>query len=191
MVWILSGVAAIGVILVMGASLRAYNDSGPTPCVWEYEEDTTLTVPFRNHPMASRYYNAFRDGRDEWDASYTSAEFDLDTTQNAHYLGVEDRPESTSLGSTKTKCNPFTGYKRSGTYSWLNSARLGEKSSDYVLSVATHELGHFIGVRHSTESPAVMNLARDREDIYEVYEDDECAVNDRYENSHYPVTCDD
>ena len=30
----------------------------------------------------------------------------------------------------------------------------------------------------------------EREDNCEVYEGDECAVNDRYEDSHYPVTCD-
>ena len=30
----------------------------------------------------------------------------------------------------------------------------------------------------------------EREDDFEVYEGDECAVNDRYEDSHYLVTCD-
>ena len=35
-----------------------------------------------------------------------------------------------------------------------------------------------------------MNTSRNRNTIYLVYEDDECAVNDRYSHTDYPVTCD-
>ena len=36
-----------------------------------------------------------------------------------------------------------------------------------------------------------MNTDRDKEQRYRVYEDDECAINDRYEHEDYEVTCDD
>ena len=35
-----------------------------------------------------------------------------------------------------------------------------------------------------------MNPVGDNDNIYRVYEDDECAINDRYEHEDYPVTCD-
>ena len=88
-------------------------------------------------------------------------------------------------------CNWIT-WKRNTSKASLNTDRLGSKSANFKQSVASHELGHYIGVRHSTVTPAVMvmNTSRNRGTVYETdHADDECAVNDRYENDIWEVDC--
>ena len=188
--WTVGVVAAFSVAIFVGSSLSAYNNQPvyELPCVWNYDENTTLEVPYRNHPMHLSYYNAFQDGIDEWDDADTAAKFDFTTSQDGHYLGAEDVPEETFLGYTSWRCFAWLN-KRSWTYAWLNIAHLDDKSARFKRSVATHELGHYIGIGHSTESPSIMNSNRNKEQLYRVYEDDECAVNDRYEHEDYSVTC--
>lgn len=52
-----------------------------------------------------------------------------------------------------------------------------------------HELGHFIGLGHSTTSGAVMINGWSTSVPTNPQEDDECAVNDIYTNTTYSVTC--
>ena len=187
--WTLGVLAVVGIVTLVGTSLNAYNDEGSWPCVWQYDEDTSLEVPYRNHSMPTAYYDAFQDGIDEWDDADTAAEFDFTTSQDNHYLGSLDRPHVNVFGKTEWWCLALV-HKRSSSYSWLNEAYLDAESSTFKKSVATHELGHYIGARNSDESPAIMNPDGDNDTIYDVYEDDECAINDRYEHEDYPVTCD-
>ena len=156
--------------------------------VWEYEEDTTLEIPYRFHRMSDAYQDAYDDALDAWNDSDTSVDFDFDNYQIHHNMGVRNDPEDTDLGKTQSLC--LAGlYKRSWTYTWLNTAYLPNYSDTYKGAIATHELGHYIGVRHSTESPAIMRAPVPTSYGATVYEDDECAVNHRYENEDYPVTC--
>ena len=191
--WTLGIVGAFGVAIIVGSSLSAYNNqpSWRLPCVWEYEEDTTLEIRYRYNPITKAYRDAFRDGIEEWDDADTAAEFVYNTIQRKHRLGQENRPGNGYDGYHEASCGKLPPRKRTGSYAWLNSAYLDNESARYKRSVATHELGHYIGAGHSTESPAVMNTDRDKERRYRVYEDDECAINDRYEHEDYPVTCDD
>ena len=190
--WTVGICGVFGLSIFFGASLRAYNNqpSWELPCVWQYEEDTTLEVPYRKHRMAKVYDDAFDDGIDAWDDADTPAEFDRDTGQNKHSLGVKNEPEDSALGRTDYWCLALLN-KRSWTYAWLNSAHLGNYTDSYKGAVATHELGHYIGAGHSTESPAIMNVPIPLSYSATVYEDDECAINDRYEHEDYEVTCDD
>ena len=103
-------------------------------------------------------------------------------------MGVRDLGQSGPLGRTSWSCNAWL-FKRSATTALLNSYHLDDESLTYKRSVATHELGHYIGARHSNVTPAIMNVAGDNDTYYEVYEDDECAVNSRYSHTSYPVTC--
>ena len=175
----------------LGGTVYAYDNSGNRPCVWPYENDTTLSVPYvqdRNHPVRSEYYTAFRGAIIEWNGASTPAFISEDTSQSKHKIAVKNDGMSGPLGKTSWSCRFWLG-KRTGTYLYLNSARLDTKSATYKESVASHELGHYIGIRHSSVSPAVMNLGRDRESVYSPQQDDECGVNARYSHSSYSVTC--
>lgn len=90
-------------------------------------------------------------------------------------------------GQTHQGCS--IGGVRTTTITTLNIDRLGSVSSTFRRSVANHELGHHIGIRHSTVSPAVMNSGRDRETVYLPQVDDVCGVNHRYPSTGWPPTC--
>ncbi|MBM3933181.1 MAG: matrixin family metalloprotease [SAR202 cluster bacterium] len=131
----------------------------------------------------------------DWNGTPTSVLFSNDTSQSSHYLGQEDAGNSGWSGYNSVTCTSFF-FKRSTTYSRLDTYYLAPYPDPPYASyqkregVASHELGHFIGLGHSNEEPAVMNESNDGETYYSPQEDDECGVNDRYVNSSYPVTCD-
>lgn len=186
--WASGVVGVFGIAFLVGTSLSAYNDTGGRPCVWQYEEDTTLELPYRKTRMADAYEDAFDDGIEAWDDADTPVEFDRDNSQNKHSLGVKNEPEDSALGRADMWCLALFN-KRSWTFAWLNSAHLENHTDSYKGAIATHELGHYIGARHSTESPAIMRAPVPLSYSATVYEDDECAINDRYEHEDYPVTC--
>ena len=41
--WTLGVLAVVGIVTLVGTSLNAYNDEGSWPCVWQYDEDTSLS----------------------------------------------------------------------------------------------------------------------------------------------------
>ena len=86
-------------------------------------------------------------------------------------------------------CAGSTAPGTPATCSWQRDAPQSQLQAVATM-VATHEVGHFIGARHSGVTPAVMKSPLDYPTINGVEADDECAINDLYDHEHYPVTCD-
>lgn len=84
-----------------------------------------------------------------------------------------------NYGKTAITCvfgfmNRFVAYANSNygpSYNWDNN---------FMRSVTGHELGHGLGLGHSTVSPAIMNTSRDRYTIYVPQTDDRDGLNSLY-----------
>lgn len=85
---------------------------------------------------------------------------------------------SNEYGRTQLQWSPAGIFTRA----WMevNQYSVSSKSWNFQKSVATHELGHGVGLGESSASPAVMNQARDREKIYTPQTDDVDGVNHIY-----------
>ena len=54
--WTFGIAGAFGAAVLIGASLRAYNNepSYDLPCVWDYDADSTLEMPYRYDPINNK-----------------------------------------------------------------------------------------------------------------------------------------
>lgn len=74
-------------------------------------------------------------------------------------------------------------YSNSITYKWYAELNVGNSNvvnnSNVAVSAAVHELGHIMGLAHSTAT-AIMNVNRDRTTIYIPKTDDLNGINAIY-----------
>lgn len=94
----------------------------------------------------------------------TKVDLSLDTTSTTGNLfGIYDE-EGTNMGRAHMYCAPFTSTASSGDAGlnnlWFYNYSPGPPNyytkGDLQINTALHEIGHFIGLGHSTVSPTVM-----------------------------------
>jgi hypothetical protein len=112
------------------------------------------------------------------------------------YFGTAKRPGAPNLINTYYVdddaygyCAPYitngylTGTDIMGnSYSSTSGTTWGPafSTAQQYQSTATHELGHSIGLPHSGVSPAIMNVSRDRNQVFTPKQDDFNGVNFMY-----------
>lgn len=170
--------------------VKGYNDTGIEVCNWRYTEDSTLRLPYRNnvyHPPTGKYAVAYSTARTNWDAADTPADFVYDSSQYAHTMGAKEMGAGEPNGILTFRCK--NSGKRSSSHAMLNKSALSKKSATFIRSTAVHELGHYIGLRHSTVTPSIMNHTGNFYDYGIQKQDDECGVQDSYTHEDYPLEC--
>ncbi len=184
--------AVVSVVSAVGTGVAlAYNDIGGNVCKWSYDDDTTLELPYRSDPQfpsTGAYAVAWSSARLDWNDADTPAEFTYDGGQQSHTLGATEMGMSAANGVLYAYCWNFG--KRSATRGLLNESRLESKNAVFKRSTASHELGHYIGLRHSTVTPSIMNYSGNFYSYGIQQQDDECGVQDLYSHEDYPLECD-
>ena len=102
--------------------------------------------------------------------SYTPLDFHLDEDQTDHVMGVRNLGALGSLGKMVDDCDGFWNDQRVGSTVILNRYKLVNSNFRVTEAVLSSPL-------HYPE-------------IYYAGDDDECAINDRYDHEGYPVDCD-
>ena len=188
--WLLGAVLAVAASGVLAGAALAYNNTGGNVCAWSYTEDTTLRLPYRNntyYPPSGDYAVAYSTARANWDSAATPADFVYDGSQNFHTMGVTDLGSGGPNGILYHWCQNFG--KRSASHAYLNESTLKNEDATFKRSTAAHELGHYIGLRHSTVTPAIMYFEGNFYGYGVQQQDDECGVQDIYSHEDYPLEC--
>ena len=120
-------------------------------------------------------------------AADTPADFVYDGSQYAHTMGSKKMGAGEPNGVVDVQCR-YSG-KRSSSHAMLNETTLNGKSATFIRSTAVHELGHYIGLRHSTVTPSIMNSTGNFYGYGIQKQDDECGVQDIYTHVDYPLVC--
>lgn len=194
----LTVICAAAVLLVLTvsavgtATVSAYNNTGNNVCNWSYDENTTLEIPYSDDPQfpaTGDYAVAWSTARANWDAAAMPADFDYDGSQQSHTVGATEMGLSAANGVLNYWCWNFG--KRSATRGLLNKSTLTDEDATFKRSTASHELGHYIGLRHSTVNPSIMHYSGNFYDYGVQKQDDECGVQDTYPHDDYPLECND
>lgn len=160
---------------------QAYDEEGYVFCAYDYSGSGLLYIYHRNDPdfpPESTYgtaaaYSAAASG---WNGVSGPQYLWPNASGEAWFAAIEAGPDE-PYGHTDDICS---WGDRFGSDTWLNINRFAGMSANERQSVASHELGHVIAIRHSYQSPAVMNESRNRSVTYGPQADDICGVKDRY-----------
>lgn len=119
--------------------------------------------------------NAFEDALYDWYWTPTKVKFSYNSssknTLNSYYLNDSTEYGVTTINHTGSSINYFTAK--------VNAGNSETSTKNVARSAAGHELGHGIGLDHSS-SKAIMNSSRDRTKVYVPQTDDINGVNARY-----------
>lgn len=167
------------VFLSFATSVFAYNNSDNHSCLWEDPENISYKF-IADTPTG--YKTHLNNAVSKWEAK-TDADLTI-TTNSANFFGTFNE-DSTTMGRTVWTCKFFgLSNKISSSDAGLNetyfdNSTLSSTNKEKLkLKVSLHEVGHFIGLGHSTATEAVM-----KQGIYyysDLFQDDIDGYNDLY-----------
>jgi hypothetical protein len=186
--------AIVCVVLVAsafaGSVARAYNNFDNMPCQWSYG-GTALGMYWKanpTYPPSGDYASAFSYARSSWNATSSPVIFiESGSAPNLHgagYFGTQ------YYGITWPYCSG--GYLAS-TSVYLNKQLLDSGADPYSgifwqRFTAGHELGHTIGLGHSSVSPALMISEPNQSVTWNTPRtDDVCGVRSLYPSTTWPA----
>lgn len=173
--------------------VRAYNNSDNPGCSWPYSGGTSqLNIYFRDNPSyppTSDYTGAYANA--SWAATSSPASFSY-SGSGSSLRGVSYIGATGQLGVTYPLCSG--GYLASASV-YLNRTYLEPAAGTYATPfwrqyTAAHELGHNIGLGHSSYSSALMYFVIPGSPTFNSPQaDDICGVNHLYASSSWPPAC--
>ncbi len=179
----LVGLLAVGAIVQRPTS--AYNDYDLV-CGWSYSGGYNLLyIPYGtdpDFPPYGSYTTAISSAIDTWNGTATPIYFYSTGTGGTHTVGVKDGGANGRAGWLAYGCSNY----RSWSALYLNSYYLDSGSDFTRVGVASHELGHFLGLGHSYYT-AIMGQNDGSFNSPRV--DDICGTNVMYPSIPWPATC--
>ena len=159
----------------------AYDQEGHVFCKYSYSGSGLVYIVLRDDPDfppsgftgIPQVYSAAQTG---WNISPAPVWL-THTSSGEAWIGAYFMGSDGPYAHTNDYCT-WPSQNRYGSDTYLNMSRY--LSTTERESVASHELGHVVAIRHSYESPAVMNVSRNRSGTYGPQSDDVCGVKARY-----------
>lgn len=179
--------AAYATGLLGTARVLAYDDYG-RECHQPYSGGNSLLyAPYTNdgtYPPGTTYQPVFDAARLDWSGSATPVYFQSSSQANwtfgAKYLGANNR-----AGETNYTCSG-PGGSMDTAYVWLNRTYTESYSTFTRQALASHEMGHMLGLGHSNYQ-AIMGV--NDGSFNGTLSDDWCGINHVYPSNNYPPTC--
>lgn len=174
-------------LVLLCAGLFALLLAAPTSqayAVWFYRyhtTGTTLNIPYRwgsNLGSSTNIWRvAFQNGINNWNTRPTKPRFVLGSSSAPNVINTYSANDG-AYGY----CQAYTdgAGKMVGSDIMGNTYTTSGFTSVMRQSTAGHELGHSIGLAHSTVTPALMNTSRNRSTTYTAQTDDVNGVNYMY-----------
>jgi len=182
-------VAAVTMSVVSHTVSQAYNDYDNV-CGWTYSGGYNyLNLPYRNdadYPPYGYYSSMLSSAISSWNGTSSPVVF-YSRSSGSHSIGVKSLGGGSLAGVNVLYCNGAGG-SRSSTALYINSDAVSNTSGAvfYGTGVASHELGHYLGLGHSWYVD-IMGL--NDQSFNTPRSDDVCGVNVTYPSSMYSPTC--
>ena len=158
----------------------AYHQGGHVFCKYSYSGSGFIYPTLRNDPdlPPSNFVGipeAYSNAQGGWNSSPAPVWLTL-TSSGEAWIGAYFMGSDGAYAHTNDYCS-WPSNTRYGSDTYLNMSIYFSPTERQ--SIASHELGHVIAIRHSYET-SVMNGSRNRSVIYGPQSDDVCGVKARY-----------